>query len=119
MTGLAQSLAQASKLGEAWLALIDNRKYAESWSEASTYFRSRVPREQWVNMVKGARSPLGDVKSRTLKNATAAKSLPGAPDGDYTVLRYETSYQNKASAVETLTLMIDSGKWRSAGYYIR
>ena len=47
------------------------------------------------------------------------KSLPGAPDGEYAVLQYETSYQNKANAVETLTLMIDSGKWRSAGYYIR
>lgn len=119
IAGLAQSSGEASKLAEAWLALIDNQRYADSWSEASSYFRSRVPREQWVAMVKGVRSPLGGVRSRILKNATSAKSLPGAPDGEYTVLQYETSYQNKASAMETITLMIDSGKWRSAGYYIR
>ncbi len=119
MAGLAQSSGEASKSGEVWLALIDNQKYADSWSEASSYFRSRVPREQWVDMVKGVRAPLGSVKSRALKNATPTKSLPGAPDGEYTVLQYQTSYQNKANAMETLTLMNDSGKWRSAGYFIR
>lgn len=119
LTGVAQSSGEASQRGEAWLALIDNQKYADSWSEASSYFRARVPRQQWIDMVKGVRAPLGSLKSRALKNTTTAKSLPGAPDGEYTVLQYETSYQNKANAVETLTLMNDSGKWRCAGYYIR
>jgi uncharacterized protein DUF4019 len=78
-----------------------------------------VPRDQWVGMVKGVRGPLGSVKSRDVKTVTPAKSLPGAPDGDYTVIQYQTSYQNKADAVETLTLVNDSGNWRCAGYFIR
>ena len=47
-------------------------------------------------------------------------SLPGAPDGEYVVIQMETSFENKASAVETITPMRDSdGEWRVAGYYIK
>ncbi len=116
---VAQSTDDAQKSGEAWLSLIDNQKYADSWKDASSYFRMRVPEQQWVAMVKGVRGPLGSMKSRTVQSATATKSLPGAPDGDYVVIIFQASYQNKASAVETLTVMKDGGQWRSAGYFIR
>jgi hypothetical protein len=118
IVAIAQTSDEASQSGEAWLTLIDTQKYADSWKEASTYFRSRVPRDEWVSMVKGARMPLGNVNSRAVKNVTTKKSLPGAPDGEYTLIQYQTSYQNKASATETLTLMKDGGKWRVAGYFI-
>ncbi len=110
---------EAQQSGEAWLTLIDNGMYAESWKDASAYFRSRVPEKQWVEMVKGVRAPLGKLVSRKQQGITFTKSLPGAPDGDYAVIVFQTSYANKASAVETLTLMADGNKWRAAGYFIR
>lgn len=113
----AQSDAQRS--AENWLGFIDNRKYAESWTEASAYFRGRVARQQWVDMVKSVREPIGALKSRKAIKVTTSTSLPGAPDGEYTVIQFQSSFQNKASAVETLTLMKDGGQWRPAGYYIR
>jgi len=45
--------------------------------------------------------------------------MPGAPDGNYAVIVFDTSFQSKASAVETLTVMADGEKWRAAGYFIR
>ncbi|MGH7422575.1 MAG: DUF4019 domain-containing protein [Candidatus Methylomirabilales bacterium] len=46
--------------------------------------------------------------------------MPGAPDGHYVVIQYETSFEKKASAFETITPMREKdGKWRVAGYYIR
>ena len=116
---LAQSSGDAAQSAEAWVRLIDSGKFEDSWTEASTFFRSQVPRDRWTGMVKGVRAPLGLVKSRTVKNVTTAKSLPGAPDGDYTVIQYQTSFQNKATAVETLTVMMDGGRWRAAGYFIK
>ncbi|HEV2199773.1 MAG TPA: DUF4019 domain-containing protein [Bryobacteraceae bacterium] len=113
----AQSDAQ--KHAESWLSLVDNRQYAESWTEASAYFRARVARQQWVDMVKSVREPIGALKSRKTLKITTATSLPGAPDGEYTVIQFQSSFQNKASAVETLTLMKDGGQWRPAGYFIR
>ena len=109
----------AGPSGEAWVKLIDGAKYADSWREASAYFRSRVAEKDWIGMVRGVRQPLGVLVSRTQKSLTFAKTLPGAPDGNYAVMVFQTSFQNKASVVETLTVMADGEKWRVAGYFIK
>jgi hypothetical protein len=45
---------------------------------------------------------------------------PGAPDGKYVVIRYETSFRNKKAATETVTPMLDAdGRWRVSGYFIK
>jgi hypothetical protein len=110
---------QAQSSGEAWLALIDGAKYGESWTQSSSLFRTQVPQQKWAEMVGGVRGPLGSLKSRKLKNITFAKTLPGVPDGNYAVMQFDTSYANKASAVETLTVADDGGQWRTAGYFIK
>jgi len=46
--------------------------------------------------------------------------MPGAPDGKYVIIQYDTVFENKASAVETVTPMVDpDGSWRVSGYFIR
>jgi len=46
--------------------------------------------------------------------------MPGAPDGEYVVIQYETEFEKKASAVETVTPERDkNGTWRVSGYYIK
>ncbi len=110
---------QAASSGEAWLRLIDSGKYADSWKEASTYFRARITEKTWVSMVQGVRAPLGARTSRKLQNITFTKTLPGAPDGSYAVMVFQTSFQNKANAAEQLTVMADGDHWRAAGYFIR
>lgn len=47
-------------------------------------------------------------------------SLPGAPDGEYVVVQFETSFTNKKAAAETVTPMLENdGQWRVSGYYIK
>jgi Protein of unknown function (DUF4019) len=106
--------------GQKWLGLIDAGQYAESWKEASTMFRAAVSQQQWEQQLRAVRKPLGELVSRQIKNKTYATSLPGAPDGEYVVMQFETSFQNKKSAVETVTAKLDEdGTWRMAGYFIR
>ena len=57
--------------------------------------------------------------SRKLVSATYATSLPGAPDGEYVVLQYQTRFKYKKSAIETVTPMLDNKRWRVSGYYVR
>jgi hypothetical protein len=79
-----------------------------------------VKQDQWAQSMKGARQPLGKALSRTLKDAEHKTSLPGAPDGEYMVIRYETSFENKKDAIETVTAMLEKdGTWRMAGYFIK
>jgi hypothetical protein len=114
----AEQLAQQSS--DAWLALVDSGKYADSWQEASQLFNAAVTKEQWQSALRASRDPLGKMLSRKLKSATYSKTLPGAPDGEYVVIQYESSFEHKQSAVETVTPMLDKdGKWRVSGYFIK
>ena len=114
----AEKEAQAA--AKQWLALVDQGQYAESWQTAAAYFKNAVPEQQWLQSMKGARQPLGKLLSRKLLRSSFTTSLPGAPDGQYVVIQYSTSFENKASAVETVTPMLDADKrWRVSGYFIK
>jgi hypothetical protein len=111
---------QALAAAEAWLALVDDGKYAESWDEAANYLRGAVAKDDFVKSLSGVRKPLGKLKSRVIKSKAYRTSLPGAPDGKYVVIQYKTVFENKESAVETVTPMLDKDqKWRVSGYYIK
>jgi hypothetical protein len=55
-----------------------------------------------------------------VKKTQSAASLPGAPDGQYVVVQFDTVFADKPSAVETVTFMLENdGQWRAAGYFIK
>ena len=123
MTGRAEQFGKekvAVSAAEQWLGVVDEGKYDESWKEAAEYFRNAVKQEQWEQAVQAVRKPLGKLISRKLKSASYKTALPGAPDGQYVVIEFETSFENKKAAIETVTPMMDKdGKWRVSGYYIK
>jgi Protein of unknown function (DUF4019) len=105
---------------ENWLGVVDKGEYAESWKEAATYFRNSITELKWEQAAQSVRKPLGKLVSRKLKTAVYKTSLPGAPDGEYVVMQFDSSFANKKSAVETITTVLDKGaKWKVVGYFIR
>jgi len=105
---------------EKWAALLDEGRYIESWKESSEYFKQAVTQDQWEQAVQAVRKPLGKLASRKLKSASYTTSLPGAPDGEYVVVEFSTTFENKASGIETVTPKMDKdGIWRVSGYYIK
>ncbi|MFZ5905903.1 MAG: DUF4019 domain-containing protein [Nitrospirota bacterium] len=111
---------RAVKAADAWLKLVDHGKYRESWKTAAQYFQDAVTRAQWEQAVIPVRKPLGKVLKRTMKSKEYRTTLPGAPDGEYVVIQYTTSFENKHTAIETVTPMLDKdGSWRVSGYYIK
>ena len=121
MNGFASDAKKrdADQAAGKWLALVDGRQYLESWNSAATLFKQQVSADQWLQAIGAARKPLGSMISRKLVSATYATSLPGAPDGEYVVLQYQTTFQFKQSAIETVTPMLDDNRWRVSGYYVR
>jgi Protein of unknown function (DUF4019) len=110
----------AQAASEAWLKFVDSGDYPQSWVEASSLFKAHVTEKDWVRQIRAARQPLGALFSRTLKSAQYTTTLPGAPDGQYVVIQYESSFANKKSAIETVTPMLDKdGQWRVSGYFIK
>ena len=111
--------AAAVQSAEAWLKLIDAGRFGPSWDEASTLFRKAVPREAWEKQAAAAREPLGKVLDRKLASKQLVHELPGVPDGTYVVLIFDTRFERKERARETVTMMLEDGRFRGAGYYIR
>ncbi|MDA8432934.1 MAG: DUF4019 domain-containing protein [Nitrospiraceae bacterium] len=110
----------AMTAAEEWLRLVDKGEYAKSWREASSLFKAGGAEEEWIRTVASVRKPFGKVLRRAVKSMQYTKTLPGAPDGEYVVIVYDTSFKKKKSSVETITPMLDKdGKWRVSGYYIR
>lgn len=113
-----ESAAETAAL--TWLGLIDSGAYARSWDAAAQFFRNSLPQSQWVTRISAVRGPLGSVKSRRLLSARFERSLPGVPDGEYVIVQFNSSFEHKADATETVTPMKDpDGEWRVSGYFIQ
>jgi len=124
--GLLAGDAQAEKDAEAaarkWLAGVDAGKYGASWEAASSLFRKSMTKTQWEDALAKVRAPLAAVLSRTFKSATYTKTLPGAPEGEYVVIQYDTEFSGHAGGrmTETVTPAKESdGTWKVSGYYIK
>lgn len=115
-----ETTADAQKVTEAWLGLIDGGKLDDSWTQAHSMFREKVPQADWVKAISDLQGRVGKMKSRKLRVAQATKSLPGAPDGDYVVLIYDSSYENLPEAMDQLVAAKDKdGAWHVSGYSVR
>lgn len=101
-----------------WLGVVDNGRYDESWNEASALMKLTVSKDEWVRIMNKTRQPLGSVRSRDVVDQRTAFNPKGLPAGSYMVMVYKTSFANKASAYELVTLFQDSGQWRVLTYQI-
>lgn len=115
-----QQVSEAKAAASTWLVLVDAGQYADTYTQASSTFHVAVSQEEWVKTITPVRAPLGPVASRKLKSAEFTHTLPNAPDGDYVVLQYETTFAGNRSGIETLIPMRDKdGSWKVSGYFIR
>jgi len=110
----------ATAAAETWLGHVDAGDYAGSWHEASAYVHGAITEQAWVASLTRVRTPMGQLLSRQLKQVQHTTSVPGAPDGDYVVIQFDTRFEHKQAAVETVTFMQEKkGEWKAAGYYIK
>ena len=105
---------------DVWLVLQDAGKYDETWEQSAAYVKNLLNQQKWSAVMKAQRAPQGAVKSRTLQSSSYATELPGMPDGKYVVLIYKTSFEKKATAIETIIPMQEEdGQWKVMTYRIR
>ncbi len=114
---------------ENWLALVDTGDYAQSWNQTSSLSKSGIQtrwlfkpgcsEQQWHSSLAEFHTQFGRALSRNLKSKQYAEELPYEPEGEYVVLKYETSFERYNNGVETVTLMKEKdGAWRVSGYLV-
>ena len=110
----------AKAAADIWLALVDDNRYEPAYQSAAGVFQKLVTKEQWVKLAGSGRSLLGKSRSRTVQDTKFSATMPGAPDGQYVVIHYQTSFEKKAATTETVTTLLDSdGQWKVCGYFVR
>ena len=124
--GVGSALAQdpratlAQKEARSWLELTDRSDALASWSAAGKQFQRAITADKWADSLKQVRPPLGALIERTMLSTQFTTSFPGAPDGDYALLVFRSSFAKKIDSHETLTLEHEAdGAWRVIGYLIR
>jgi Protein of unknown function (DUF4019) len=125
--GVGNAFADASSPEDAghsaadqWLALVDAGKYSTSWTQMDSDFKNEVSKRKWKSAIAEIRKPLGAVASRVFQSATYSKELPGAPEGEYVVVQYTTTFAHKNAAAETVTLRFgDDLIWHVSSYLVK
>jgi Protein of unknown function (DUF4019) len=112
-----QAVATATK----WLSVVDAGNYAEAFAKFPARIRlgGDAVGKYWVGYLRAKRAPLGRALSRKLVKAWFSKTLPGSPDGYYEFFHYNTSFERKTQAAESVTLTKESGQWQVSGYRFR
>lgn len=111
-----ESLARA----ENFLKFVDAGDWKGSWEAAGASFQDEATLEEWIAVIEPAREQIGAFESRKLITVQRTSTLPGAPEGDYEVLQYQSEFAAvDIGAVETLIMVQGAGGWDVAGYFVR
>jgi len=114
---VAEKETAAITAAEKWLQWVAAGDYNQSWDGAAVLLKNDVTDANWNQAMKAARTPLGKRLAREVQTAVYQTSRPGAPDGEYVVIRFETAFEEKKTAIETVTPMLEKdGVWRVSGY---
>lgn len=113
-SAIAPAETEVVRAARDWLALHDEGRWRENWNATSESFRKLNTLERWTEAAQKVRPPLGAVISRTL---ISQEDVPAPPAG-VEVVKFRTSFANKANAVETISLAREGGAWKVVGIYI-
>jgi len=107
----------ATVAAQTWLSLIDAGSYAQSWTVSAPYLQRVAAETNWEASMNRVRNPLGRVLSRKTRSAKATLT---ALNDQCVIVEFDTAFENKRSAIETVTVMPQKdGQWKIAGYFIK
>jgi hypothetical protein len=110
---------EASRVARSWLRLVDEGRHTASWAEAAPLLREEVGPREWNVAVSAVRAPLGRCLWRKLQSQAVVEGPPGALRGPFVVIRFESVFERRSRATETITPVLDAdGRWRVAAYFI-
>jgi uncharacterized protein DUF4019 len=102
-----------------WLAVLDEERYDECWSQASSHLRARSPKEDWTREVAAARAGRGKPIWRHSYERRFLTRLGNGPEGQYVNLLYGANPDGQRSFGEMMTMVLEpDGVWRVYGYKV-
>jgi hypothetical protein len=110
---------EATGATRSWLRLVDDGRHPASWTSASPLLREEIGPLEWEEALRAVRVPLGRCLWRRLQSRSVVEGPSGDRRGPYVVVRFESVFERRADAVETITLAFGpDARWRAAAYFI-
>lgn len=103
--------AAAARAAEAFLTLVDEGRWAESYAATGAEFRRLNTLAVWSEVSERVRPPLGKLLTRDL---TGNEWVPAPPAG-YRLIKFRSAYANGTQQTESLSLAWEDGAWKVAG----
>jgi DNA-binding CsgD family transcriptional regulator len=97
-----------------WLVLSDQGRWREGWQGTGSQFQRANTVEAWAKAATQVRVPLGAVIART---ALSEETVPAPPRG-VQVVKFRTSFANKANVIETVSLAREGSAWKIVGIMV-
>ncbi len=108
----------AADIAAAWLVLIDDGAYDESWDVASSVIQGAMHKDEWGPTMRQARAPYDPISNRELVQSQFMTSVPNMPDGEYVRLTFTTDTAS-GKVNEIVALIYEGGGWSVMGYFLR
>ena len=106
--------AAATDAAKAFLARVVARDWVGSYAATGQKFRSVNTEALWAGASEQVYPPLGTLRSRTL---SYADYVPAPPNGSW-IVKFHSSFANRASAIETLSLVREDGGYKVTGIFV-
>lgn len=97
-----------------WLALGDQSRWKDAWLAAGASFKTLNTAERWTAAAQKVRLPMGALVSRT---RLSQERVPAPPAG-VEVVKFRSSFENRANVIEKVTLAREGARWKVVGIYV-
>ena len=101
-----------------YLKLLDLGQYEKAWHDMSALFHDFNNPLHWQKRQETIRNVYGASDTRRLHSIRYRQSYNLSPDGQYVVVQFNSSYQNKSETRETVVLDCSSNPQCSVREYI-
>ena len=103
--------AGAARAAEAFLAMVDQSRWADSYAATGAEFRRLNTLKVWSDVSARIRPPLGEVLTRDI---VGNEYVPAPPEG-YRLVKFRSAYANGTQQTESLSLAWEDGAWKVVG----
>ncbi|MDH4027193.1 MAG: DUF4019 domain-containing protein [Desulfuromonadales bacterium] len=97
---------------------LDQGQNEESWHAISSLFQAFNDQARWKTRQQVIRASYGPLISREFNNVSDRTTFSLSPEGEYVIVPFRSSYQNKTESIETVVLDCCSGPACSVREYI-
>ena len=113
---LADEQKQAVAKAKSILRKIDAGQYKQAYQNASKILKSQVDETQFAEGIEAAKEQMGPLTARSFNSAKHHTALPSIGEGDFFILKWNSSFEKLVSGSEVMILSRERGSWKMVGY---